>query len=432
MKGDYNMKSHKLALFYGFLVWLIPFIIAFLIHPIRTSNRALFESIMPIVLTICVVLFSVFYLRKVKADFFREGILLGVIWFAISLAIDLLMFMPKSPMKMSFTDYMMDIGVIYLIIPTISVGIGYLLERQENRMGGVRNSTVVSQPCPSHHITADKREIFDFPKLPFANSFIRHKNQVKMNEISKDNQKEFFDRTYEFDVREPVSKYYTVVKSSRDYYETLLLSNCRNKNVLEYGCGTGSYAFSLAEYGSKVIGIDISETAIRLAKERAKQEALENIQFLVMDAEAMQFEDNNFDIVCGTAILHHLNLHKAMSELTRVLNPTGKAIFIEPMGHNPVINLYRKLTPHFRTKDEHPLTVKDLSLIKEFFHEVDWRYFHLFSLLAVPFRNKKFFPSLLKILDTIDRKLFKWAPFIRLFAWQVVIILEKPKKAHFK
>jgi len=85
---------------------------------------------MPVVLTICVVLFSVFYFRKVKTDFFREGILVGVIWFTISLAIDLMMFMPKSPMKMSFADYMMDIGLIYVIIPTICVSFGYLLEKQ--------------------------------------------------------------------------------------------------------------------------------------------------------------------------------------------------------------------------------------------------------------------------------------------------------------
>jgi len=39
--------------------------------------------------------------------------------------------------------------------------------------GGVRNSAVASQPCPSGHITADKREIKDFPKLPSATSFIR-------------------------------------------------------------------------------------------------------------------------------------------------------------------------------------------------------------------------------------------------------------------
>jgi hypothetical protein len=127
------MRSYKLALLYGFLVWLIPFIVAFLIYPIRTSNRALFESIMPVVVTICVVLFSVFYFRKMKADFFKEGILLGIIWFGISLVIDLAMFMPESPMKMSFTDYMMDIGFTYLIIPTICVGYGYLLETQRGQ-----------------------------------------------------------------------------------------------------------------------------------------------------------------------------------------------------------------------------------------------------------------------------------------------------------
>ena len=39
--------------------------------------------------------------------------------------------------------------------------------------GGIQNSAVASQPCPSGHITADKREIKDFPKLPSATSFIR-------------------------------------------------------------------------------------------------------------------------------------------------------------------------------------------------------------------------------------------------------------------
>jgi hypothetical protein len=39
--------------------------------------------------------------------------------------------------------------------------------------GGVRNSAVASQSCPSAHITADKRKIKDFPKLPLATSFVR-------------------------------------------------------------------------------------------------------------------------------------------------------------------------------------------------------------------------------------------------------------------
>jgi hypothetical protein len=39
--------------------------------------------------------------------------------------------------------------------------------------GGVRNSAVASQPCPSGHITADKRLRYAAPKLPSATSFIR-------------------------------------------------------------------------------------------------------------------------------------------------------------------------------------------------------------------------------------------------------------------
>ena len=39
--------------------------------------------------------------------------------------------------------------------------------------GRVRNSAVASQPCPSGHISDDKREVKDFPKLPSETSFIR-------------------------------------------------------------------------------------------------------------------------------------------------------------------------------------------------------------------------------------------------------------------
>lgn len=123
-----KMKSFKKALLYGFLVWLVPFVVSVLIFPIKTSLPALFESIMPIVVAICVVIFSILYFRKPGAELLKEGILLGVTWLAISITLDLLLFM-EGPMKMSFTGYMMDIGLTYLIIPTITIGFGYLLEK---------------------------------------------------------------------------------------------------------------------------------------------------------------------------------------------------------------------------------------------------------------------------------------------------------------
>jgi hypothetical protein len=121
------MKSPKMVLFYGFLLWLIPFVVAVLIFPVRTNSRPLFESIMPVVLTACVVFFLNLYFNKLETGFLREGILSGLTWFVISLGLDLLMFM-WGPMAMTFADYMMDIGLTYLIFPLVTIGFGYLLD----------------------------------------------------------------------------------------------------------------------------------------------------------------------------------------------------------------------------------------------------------------------------------------------------------------
>ncbi|MHC4445003.1 MAG: hypothetical protein ACYTF1_00900 [Planctomycetota bacterium] len=118
------MKSYKKALLLGFLVWLLPFVISFLVFPLKSSDRALFESIMPVAVAVSVVFFAVLYFRKVSEGFVREGILLGIIWLAISLVIDLCLFM-EGPMKMPFIEYMKDIGLTYLIIPTITIGFGF-------------------------------------------------------------------------------------------------------------------------------------------------------------------------------------------------------------------------------------------------------------------------------------------------------------------
>src|SRR4030042_4587021 len=123
------MKSVKKALLFGFLVWVIPFIVAILIFPIRNLDRPLFESIMPVVVTLCVVIFASLYFKNLLRRQLREGILLGVIWLVISLALDLVMFMPETPMHMSIIDYGKDIGLTYLLIPAITIGFGYQLQK---------------------------------------------------------------------------------------------------------------------------------------------------------------------------------------------------------------------------------------------------------------------------------------------------------------
>lgn len=115
---------------FGFLIWLIPFLVSFVIFPLRSSNRPLFESIMPVVLVFAVMIFSVLYFKKIEHQSLREGTLIGVVWFVISIAIDLVLFLPPSPMQMSIADYMEDIGLTYLIILIIPIGFSVLLNKK--------------------------------------------------------------------------------------------------------------------------------------------------------------------------------------------------------------------------------------------------------------------------------------------------------------
>jgi len=57
----------KRMLAYGFLIWLIPFLVSLVIFPLKNTNRGLFESIMPIVLSACVAFFSISYFSELDS-----------------------------------------------------------------------------------------------------------------------------------------------------------------------------------------------------------------------------------------------------------------------------------------------------------------------------------------------------------------------------
>jgi len=126
------MKKYPRMFLLGFLTWLIPFVIAVIIFPLKNSQRPLFESIMPNIVVLCAVFFSISYFRRLEVNWLKEGMILGGVWFIINIVLDLILFM-QGPMKMSFSDYMKDIGLTYLIIPIVTVGFGYLLEQHKRR-----------------------------------------------------------------------------------------------------------------------------------------------------------------------------------------------------------------------------------------------------------------------------------------------------------
>jgi ubiquinone/menaquinone biosynthesis C-methylase UbiE len=238
-------------------------------------------------------------------------------------------------------------------------------------------------------------------------------------------EQEFHNQIFNDKSRKVTDKFYSIFSLIEQQYVTLLTHQAQGKNILEYGCGEGSSAYLIAQNGGQVTGIDISDYAIEQARTKAKNMNLP-ITFKQMNAEALEFENQSFDLVCGSGIIHHLDIEKSYHEISRVLRPGGKAIFMEPLGHNPLINWYRNRTPHLRTEDEHPLLQPDLKALYRYFGKVKLSYFFLSSLAAIAFRNTFVFKPLLKCLHGIDRCIFTVFPFMRKQAWFVLIEAGEP------
>ena len=98
-----------------------------------------------------------------------------------------------------------------------------------------------------------------------------------------------------------------------------------NGQMLEVGCSMGNDTIEFAKRGFQVSGIDITEKAIELIKQRFALYGMQG-DFRVADAENLPFEDNSFDLVYSFGVLHHTpNTEKAIREIHRVLKPNGKA-----------------------------------------------------------------------------------------------------------
>lgn len=217
--------------------------------------------------------------------------------------------------------------------------------------------------------------------------------------------------------------YKAIFNLSNDYY-TYLKSNCENKNVLDYGCGTGITVKKISEYKpKKITGIDISEVSIEKAKQEAKDLNIE-VEYKVDNCEKSSLESKSYDIIYGAGILHHLNMEKCINEIHRLLKKDGNMVFLEPLGTNPLINIYRKLTPKSRSRDEHPLTKKDFQLLEKKYSEVKVKYYGLLTLVFFPFYKSPQKSKVFKFLAYLDQMLFK-IKFMRSLAWSVLIISKK-------
>ena len=135
-------------------------------------------------------------------------------------------------------------------------------------------------------------------------------------------------------------------------------STYQGKSLLEVGCGAGIDLVRFARAGAIVTGIDLSATAVELARKNIEQNGL-NADLWVMNGESMQFPDNSFDVVYAHGVLQYTaNIEKMMAEIHRVVKPGGEVVMMV-YNRNSWLNLMRRVT-------KVPLEHEDAPVLKKY------------------------------------------------------------------
>jgi len=156
---------------------------------------------------------------------------------------------------------------------------------------------------------------------PYKDSKLNKKEQVA----------EMFDKiSGNYDGLNRVISFGIDIKWRRKVVELVKAKN--PENVLDIATGTGDLAINLVETGAKeIIGLDISEGMLEVGRKKIIAKNLSGkIKMMKADSEALPFEDNSFDaITVAFGVRNFENLKKGLSEIYRVLKPSGIFVILE-------------------------------------------------------------------------------------------------------
>ncbi|MGD1714544.1 class I SAM-dependent methyltransferase [Dapis sp. BLCC M172] len=221
------------------------------------------------------------------------------------------------------------------------------------------------------------------------------------------------------------------------------MGDLTDKYLLDLGCGAGENSVYFAKKGARCLATDYSPGMVDVAVNLAEKNGVK-IEGRVMDAMALEFPDNTFDFVYASNLLHHLpNPTLAIREMHRVLKPGGKACFWEPLKHNPVINVYRRIATKVRTEDETPLDINIVYFVKSLYSETAydtfwlatlWIFLRFYLIEKVDPNKERYWKKIIienQRLEPMYRKLekldvvLKKLPLMKRFAWNLAVVATK-------
>ncbi|MBF0146475.1 MAG: class I SAM-dependent methyltransferase [Magnetococcales bacterium] len=159
------------------------------------------------------------------------------------------------------------------------------------------------------------------------------------------------------------------------------MGDVRGKRLLELGSGAGEGAVFFAKQGASVVATDISPKMLELVKNVARHHGV-SVETQTCSADDLSvLPAASFDFVYAANLLHHVDIEQCLDQVKRVLKPGGMAAFWDPVAHNPVINIYRRMASGVRTIDEHPIRYSQFGWFRARFPRVEVRFFWLSALL---------------------------------------------------
>jgi len=131
--------------------------------------------------------------------------------------------------------------------------------------------------------------------------------------------------------------------SEEDFNVLTRWVSSKDKKILEAGCGSGRSCIGLSEKfpKSKIIGVDISNKTLKIARRGANLRKLKNVSFKKGDIFNLPFKNNSFDVVFNKGVIEHFtNYKEAIEEMVRVTKIGGKVIIAVPNKLNIVHSVY--------------------------------------------------------------------------------------------
>jgi ubiquinone/menaquinone biosynthesis C-methylase UbiE len=203
------------------------------------------------------------------------------------------------------------------------------------------------------------------------------------------------------------------------------LGDLRGKRVLEIGGGTGYHAAILVHRGAEVVATDVSSVGVDVMRRRFEANQMsDRADAQVVVAEQMPFEDGSFDFVFGIAVLHHLVMDSAAPEIARVLRPGGRAVFLEPLSENPLLDIIRDHVPYPGKKSPHGhrgVTFAMLDQASRAFVATVVRPFYLTSMINRAFGQS----TAITPLERLDDFIIARVPRVHRLCRQVVVTFDR-------